>query len=258
VDKKEFLLNSIIKAYICNCEPIGSTQLKNMYDIEFSTATIRGYFKKLGEDGFLVQEHISSGRTPSSEALKMYWAKNLSSLKLDNVDIDYIKSASQDLGISTIISLEQNEILTNLIQIQDKHLILEFESFSILIKNSDVVYRFLHELIGLELDYIKNIAKQVGAYELYEELSQHQLLNSDIFNISYLSSFFEGLDDDTIKYFLGAKIMSDLKDGIYFDDFIPDGHIGICKSCMVDSKSAKILTIGDLSKDYNYFYKMIN
>jgi len=229
-----------------------------MYDIEFSTATIRGYFKKLGEDGFLVQEHISSGRTPSSEALKMYWVSNLSKLKLDNVDMRYIQSASQDLGVSTIVSLEQNEILKNLIQVQDKHLILEFESFSILLKNSDVVYRFLHELIGLELDYIKNIAKQVGAYELYEQLAQHQLINSDIFNISYLSSFFEDLDDDTIKYYLGAKIMGDLSDGIYFDDFIPDGHIGICKECKIENKNAKILTIGELSKDYNYFYEKIN
>jgi heat-inducible transcriptional repressor len=48
IDKKEFLLQSIIKAYIEHLEPIGSTQLKSMYDLEYSAATIRGYFKKLG------------------------------------------------------------------------------------------------------------------------------------------------------------------------------------------------------------------
>ena len=60
IDKKEFLLQSIIKAYIEHLEPIGSTQLKSMYDITYSPATIRGYFKKLGDEGYLAQEHISS------------------------------------------------------------------------------------------------------------------------------------------------------------------------------------------------------
>ena len=50
IDKKEFLLQSIIKAYIEHLEPIGSTQLKSMYDITYSPATIRGYFKKLGDE----------------------------------------------------------------------------------------------------------------------------------------------------------------------------------------------------------------
>ena len=77
IDKKEFLLQSIIKAYIEHLEPIGSTQLKSMYDITYSPATIRGYFKKLGEEGFLAQEHISSGRTPTTEALKQYWKTKL-------------------------------------------------------------------------------------------------------------------------------------------------------------------------------------
>ena len=70
IDKKEFLLQSIIKAYIEHLEPIGSKELKSMYDLDYSTATIRGYFKKLGDEGFLAQEHISSGRTPTNEALK--------------------------------------------------------------------------------------------------------------------------------------------------------------------------------------------
>ena len=45
IDKKRVLLQSIIKAYIEHLEPIGSTQLKSMYDITYSPATIRGYFK---------------------------------------------------------------------------------------------------------------------------------------------------------------------------------------------------------------------
>ena len=77
IDKKEFLLQSIIKAYIEHLEPIGSKELKSMYELDYSPATIRGYFKKLGDEGFLAQEHISSGRTPTNEALKQYWIGKL-------------------------------------------------------------------------------------------------------------------------------------------------------------------------------------
>ena len=45
IDKKEFLLQSIIKAYIEHLEPIGSKELKSMYELDYSPATIRGYFK---------------------------------------------------------------------------------------------------------------------------------------------------------------------------------------------------------------------
>ncbi len=69
IDKKRnFYYISIIKAYIEHLEPIGSSQLKSLYDITYSPATIRGYFKKLGDEGFLAQEHVSSGRTPTTEA----------------------------------------------------------------------------------------------------------------------------------------------------------------------------------------------
>ena len=76
-DKKSFLLDSIIRAYIEHSEPIGSKQLKSMYNLTYSSATIRGYFKKLGEEGYLIQEHSSSGRRPTIETLKNYWGKNL-------------------------------------------------------------------------------------------------------------------------------------------------------------------------------------
>ena len=52
IDKKEFLLQSIIKAYIEHLEPIGSKELKSMYELDYSPATIRGYFKKLGDEVF--------------------------------------------------------------------------------------------------------------------------------------------------------------------------------------------------------------
>ena len=100
--KKDFLLQSIIQAYIKIDEPIGSTVLKDMYNITYSPATIRGYFKKLGDEGYLAQEHISSGRTPTNDALKEYWLNKLD-FTLDSVDLTTMEYLAPKLGLTVFI-----------------------------------------------------------------------------------------------------------------------------------------------------------
>ena len=182
IDKKEFLLQYIIKAYIEHLEPIGSTQLKSMYDITYSPATIRGYFKKLGEEGYLAQEHISSGRTPTTEALKQYWQSKLN-LKLKGLNLRALEYFASEIGLSVFIKKEKSDVLKNILNVEKRYMILEFSSFAISVKYSDALYRFLNDMIGLDLKDITRISKDVGAYEVYESINQ-TLQNSDfqIFN----------------------------------------------------------------------------
>ena len=116
MDKKEFLLHSIIKAYIEHLEPIGSSQLKSMYDIAYSPATIRGYFKKLGDEGFLAQEHVSSGRTPTIEALRQYWTNKLN-FKLEYVDEKAIAYLSSQIGLSVFIQDQKSDVLKDILNV---------------------------------------------------------------------------------------------------------------------------------------------
>merc|ERR1711941_254285 len=122
IDKKEFLLHSIIKAYIEHLEPIGSSQLKSMYDITYSPATIRGYFKKLGDEGFLAQEHVSSGRTPTTEALKQYWINKLN-FKLDFVDEKEIAYLANEIGVSVFIQDQKSDNLKNILNVENRYMI---------------------------------------------------------------------------------------------------------------------------------------
>lgn len=260
INKKEFLLQSIIKAYIENCEPIGSSQLKTMYDITYSPATIRGYFKKLGDEGFLAQEHVSSGRTPTSEALKQYWSTKLN-FNLAQVDEKAIEYYSKEIGLSVFIQEDKDELLKEILNVQDKYIILEFSSFAITIKYSSALHRFLQDLIGLELSHIVNISKQVGAYEIYEQVSQN--LQTKNFNIYNTKEFFSlalnyDYDEKTINDFLKARIFDSIKEGLYFDTIVPQGYIAICHKCKINKINVKMLVLGELSKDYEYFYNQIN
>jgi heat-inducible transcriptional repressor len=259
INKKEFLLQSIIKAYIEHLEPIGSSQLKSMYDITYSPATIRGYFKKLGDEGYLAQEHISSGRTPTIEALKEFWINRLG-FTLDFVDLEALKYLSSQIGVTVFVKEQKSDTLQNILNVEDKYMILEFDSFSITIKFSAALHRFLQDMIGLDINHIVKISKQVGAYELYEQINEY--LQNSSFNIINSTEFLRlalnfDLDEIMINSFLKGEILDNCEEKIYFENLLPVGHIGICHNCKINGKDSKILVIGELSKNYEYFYERI-
>jgi len=278
ISKKEFLLDSIIRAYIEHLEPIGSGQLKSMYDIAYSPATIRGYFKKLGDEGYLAQEHASSGRTPTIDALQAYWKQKLD-FKLPFVNHNKLVNLANELGITVFIKEQTTDKLHRVLNIENVYMILEFykthmlndiksdfalttqeESYAVTIKFNSAFYKFLQDMQERTFDDIVEIAKQVGANHLHLELSKY--IQNNIFKIVNTKQFLKmavsyDLDEKDINLFLQGDIIVKLKEGIYLDSLLPQDQIAICHDTKLDGKDVKILVVGDLSKDYEYFYKGI-
>ena len=151
-------------------------------------------------------------------------------------------------------------ILQNLINVDNRYIILEFSSFAVSIKYSSALYKFLSDFVQSSLEDILKISKDVGAYELYSSINQSlQNSNFDIFNYKEFLSLALNYDFDefTINRFLKGFIMDELKEGLYFDGFLPQNYIGICKFCKINNEDVKILVVGELSKDYEYFFEQI-
>jgi heat-inducible transcriptional repressor len=66
------ILKSLIEEYIETAEPVGSETLEKKHSLSASPATIRNEMVRLTELGYLKKAHISSGRIPTSIALKFY------------------------------------------------------------------------------------------------------------------------------------------------------------------------------------------
>ncbi|MEA3498901.1 MAG: heat-shock protein [Campylobacterota bacterium] len=277
INKKEFLLDSIIKAYIEHLEPIGSGQLKSMYDIAYSPATIRGYFKKLGDEGYLAQEHASSGRTPTIDALREYWEKRLE-FKLSSINYDKLVKLANDMNLSVFIKEQTTDTLHRILNVENVYMILEFyktqvnentnsfaltsadETYAVTIKFNSAFHKFLTDMRGQTFDDILEISQQVGANHLHIELSQY--VQNNIFKITNTKQFLKtalmyDLDERDINLFLEGDIMLKLKQGVYLDSLLPEEQIAICHDTNIDGKAVKLLVVGDLSKDYEYFYKGI-
>lgn len=66
------ILKCIVKEYIDSAEPVGSETIEKKFDLGVSPATIRNEMAAMVKTGYLGKTHSSSGRIPTSKALKLY------------------------------------------------------------------------------------------------------------------------------------------------------------------------------------------
>lgn len=66
------VLHGLVELYLKTGKPIGSQTLQETGFESFSSATIRNYFAKLEEGGYLRQFHTSGGRIPTERAIRAY------------------------------------------------------------------------------------------------------------------------------------------------------------------------------------------
>lgn len=70
--REKMVLLGLVELYLQTGKPVGSQTLQENGFEQLSSATIRNYFAKLEEDGYLKQPHSSGGRIPTSLAYKLY------------------------------------------------------------------------------------------------------------------------------------------------------------------------------------------
>lgn len=71
-ERERDVLFGVVETFIATGRPVGSNTLKENGFEYLSSATIRNYFSKLEEEGYLSQQHSSGGRIPSEKAFHLY------------------------------------------------------------------------------------------------------------------------------------------------------------------------------------------
>ena len=71
-ERKQKILEAIIRNYMETGEPVGSRTVSKYTDLNLSSATIRNEMSDLEEMGFILQPHTSAGRIPSDKAYRLY------------------------------------------------------------------------------------------------------------------------------------------------------------------------------------------
>jgi len=71
-DREQAVLFGLIELYLKTGKPIGSHTIQEHGFESLSSATIRNYFSKMEENGYLKQQHTSGGRIPTEKAFRLY------------------------------------------------------------------------------------------------------------------------------------------------------------------------------------------
>jgi heat-inducible transcriptional repressor len=93
--RERWVLLGLVEHYLESGKPVGSNTLRESGFDSLSSATIRNYFAKLEEDGFLKQQHSSGGRIPTPLAFKLYAETYLNAPQLDEKEKKQLRQELQ-------------------------------------------------------------------------------------------------------------------------------------------------------------------
>lgn len=90
--RERLILFELVDLYLKTGKPIGSNTLRENWSMgELSSATIRNYFAKLEEEGYLKQQHSSGGRIPTPLAYQVYAEAHLNQPILAEAEKNWIR-----------------------------------------------------------------------------------------------------------------------------------------------------------------------
>ncbi len=115
--KRSEVLKEVVKEYIETGEPVSSEKVAKGVSFPISSATVRNYMAELLDMGYLTQQHVSSGRIPTSKAFRFYVEEALKERKRirpSNIEIPNLETfgnlREMLSQISDLISQYTNEI----------------------------------------------------------------------------------------------------------------------------------------------------
>lgn len=175
-ERKQKVLEAIIKDYIITAEPVGSRTIARKYQLGVSPATIRNEMSDLEDMGFIEQPHTSAGRIPSQLGYRYY---------VDCLMQDYDLTELEEISIKKQL-LSKLDDIENLIQETGK-ILTQFTNYTAMVQGYTVIDgKFRHiELIPLhEMAVLLLVVNESGnVFHKILELSE-PVLPSELQRIS--------------------------------------------------------------------------
>lgn len=260
--KQELILESIIQAYLKSKMPIGSSELQMRLTLDMSPSTIRIYFKKLSDVGYLAQYHVSGGRVPTQNALMGYWKDKIDTTKpvvLKN--IDKVKRSTKEHNLFCVLEKNMGGHFKELINAQNRYLILVFTTHEVILKYNSKVEQFLQRFVGCEMRELKDISAQVGLYELHEKLthifSQAPIVREGEKEMYAIAK--ELHNEAFIHQFQALHFIESMHDGLYFDGVVPRGCMAIKQKAKLkdDDSIVDFFCFGRIESNFEDFFNQV-
>ena len=166
-ERQNAILMAIIKEFMGDANEVGSLSLVEKYHLGVSSATIRNEMVKLMALGLLEKNHISSGRLPTDQALRLYVSTIIDRSSLSPLVSGEIRQGifrdrfSKDIVIKSILQILSKETDSVVFLILDEDVryyglanILAFDEFQSIEKIKSVISILEDDV------FLKNMAKK--------------------------------------------------------------------------------------------------
>jgi len=155
-ERQSAILMAIIKEFMGDANEVGSLSLVEKYNLGVSSATIRNEMVKLMSLGLLEKNHISSGRLPTDQALRLYVSKII-----DRSSLSPLVSVEIRQGIFRD-RFSKDIVIKSILQILAK----ETDSVVFLILDDDVRYFGLANILAFdEFQSVEKIKSVISILE---------------------------------------------------------------------------------------------
>lgn len=252
-NKRDLILESIISAYLDSNTPIGSSELGERMGVAMSASTIRIYFKRLSDEGALKQLHVSGGRIPTIATMQDYWRARLDFD--DEIIIDEgrnLEAVLEDFEIYCMIFSAENEALSEVINHDDRFIILVFGGDEVILKYDLRIFKFLSNLIGISLGDLELASMQIGLRELSTKI--RELKNSKIEFLCNEVVAYKIFKDERFKILLNPSIAVNFTKNLIFAPYFEHGFMGIKCPVKFEGKDATMICAGSVYEDYEKFF----
>ena len=157
-ERQKEILRAVIREFMEEAEEVGSLSLVEKYDLGVSSATIRNEMVKLMGLGLLEKSHISSGRLPTDQALRLYVTNFLGRRELNPmVSVEIRQGIYRD-------RFDKDVVIKSILDILSK----ETESLVFLILDNQVRYFGVSQLFKYS-EFGENIEKLKKVINILED-----------------------------------------------------------------------------------------
>jgi len=240
-NKIELILDELIKNYIKRKEPISSSLLKELANLNISPSTIRGYFQNLEKEGLIEKEHVSSGSFPSVKAMEFFWKKEIPKEINEFENIELLKKKCEEYDVFMFIKIFENQLLKEIYNLNNKFIILEFENDEAVIRYDPLIFNFLKSLTNMYVKDLDILFKKYQLNLLLKKIKNFQKLIT--INENLLYNKFNQIDLNKLSQIDDLKV--DYENKILIKKFINKNF----------EKEVEVFIIGDVYTDFISFFE---
>jgi len=251
------ILEAVVRTFLQTKEPIGSATLKEKLPFEISPATIRYYFNKMVERGELAQLHKSSGRIPTEATMKRFWRDHLKDLTLICEAMEELAELAESEELFVLLKPIRSNRLRKIEAVGERYLILVFDEDEYVIRYQPQLVGFLKDLIGYELDEVKQIARDVGMMSLYYKMrakNDEEVIALNPETVVRIAVEQRGWGRRCLRRYLDGDVIEELDNGLYFDPLLPKGFMALRLEAEVESRPVKLLCLGAINHDFTKLF----